>query len=198
MQDSSHACDARITTVGNLKGGSGKTTNAVNLSCALAHGVDGSAGQRVLFVDLEPLRTASRWFGVEASSVERSSAALFEAVPRGGDREAHLARLRGLVQKAEAEPVDVIAADPNGLEVVDGVRGREYDLKDNLALLAPRYDHIFVDLPGSRMGRLIRSALVASQGVRMRDPRAMRTRSSYTEACRRRSPTPSWKHGFGP
>ena len=156
---------ARTTTIGNLKGGSGKTTNAVNLACLLAHGAAGQPPRRVLFVDLEPLRTASRWLGVEAPSAERSSAVLFQAVPRTGDRTAHLERLRAAVQRAENEPVDLLPAHADGLEAADGIRGKEFDLKDNLALLAQEYDHVFLDLPGSRTGRLIRSALVASDGV---------------------------------
>lgn len=156
---------ARTTTVGNLKGGSGKTTNAVNLACMLAHGTDGEPPRRVLFVDLEPLRTASRWLGVEAPSPEQSSAVLFQPVPRNGDRAGHLARIRGAIQRAENEPIDIVPAHADGLEVADNLRGKEFDLKDNLALLAEDYDHIFLDLPGSRTGRLIRSALVASAGV---------------------------------
>lgn len=165
MTETPQARSARITTVGNLKGGSGKTTNAVNLACMLGHGTAGLPAQRVLFVDLEPLRTASRWLGVEAASAEQSSAVLFHAVPRNGDREAHEARLRAAIQRAENEPIDLIAAHSDGLEGADGVRGKEFDLKDNLALLAADYDFIFIDLPGSRTGRLIRSSLVASEGV---------------------------------
>lgn len=156
---------ARTTTIGNLKGGSGKTTNAVNLACMLGHGVAGLPPQRVLFVDLEPLRTASRWLGVEAPSAEQSSAALFRAVPRNGDRAAHVEQLRAAVFRAENEPVDILPAHADGLEAADGVRGKEFDLKDNLQLLAAEYDHVFIDLPGSRTGRLIRSSLVASEGV---------------------------------
>ncbi|HEX7240941.1 MAG TPA: ParA family protein [Longimicrobiaceae bacterium] len=156
---------ARTTTVGNLKGGSGKTTNAVNLACMLGHGVAGLPPQRVLFVDLEPLRTASRWLGVEAAGAGESSAALFQAVPRNGDRAGHLERVRAAVRRAENEPIDIVPAHADGLEAADGVRGKEFDFKDNLALLAEDYDLVFIDLPGSRTGRLVRSALVASSGV---------------------------------
>jgi chromosome partitioning protein len=151
--------------LGNFKGGSGKTTNAVNLACMLAHGVGDLPPQRVLFVDLEPLQTASRWLGVTAPSLERSSAVLFEAVPRNGDVAGHVQRLRAAIQRAENEPLDVTPAQETGLEVADSTRNRDFDLKDNLALLIDSYDHVFIDLPASRQGRLTRSALVASQGV---------------------------------
>lgn len=165
MEQNADVRPARTTTVGNLKGGSGKTTNAVNLACMLAHGTEGSPPRRVLFVDLEPLRTASRWLGAEAASAEASSAVLFQAVPRNGDRAAHLERIRAAIQRAENEPLDILPAHADGLEAADGIRGKEFDLKDNLELLAEDYDHVFLDLPGSRTGRLIRSALVASSGV---------------------------------
>lgn len=165
MEQNPDVRTARTTTVGNLKGGSGKTTNAVNLACMLAHGAAGHPPRRVLFVDLEPLRTASRWLGAEAPTAEQSSAVLFQAVPRNGDRAAHLERLRGAIRRAENEPVDVIPAHADGLEAADGIRGKEFDLKDNLELLAEDYDYVFLDLPGSRTGRLARSALVASRGV---------------------------------
>lgn len=151
---------ARITSFANFKGGSGKTTTAVNLAAALAHGVGGRPPQRVLLVDLEPLHTASTWLAVSAEGlVERSSAMLFEDPAEVQDR------IQGLVRTAPGEGVDVIPAHMGGLSVADDVRGREFDLKDNLARLSHAYDHIFLDLPGSRNARLVRSALTASEGV---------------------------------
>jgi len=44
----------------NEKGGTGKTTTAVNLSAAL-----GGLGQKVLLVDLDGQAASSRWLGVE-------------------------------------------------------------------------------------------------------------------------------------
>jgi chromosome partitioning protein len=151
--------------IGNFKGGSGKTTNAVNLACMLAHGVAGLPPQRVLFIDLEPLQTASRWLGATAPSFERSSAVLFESVPKNGDVPVHVQRLKAAIQRAENEPLDVVPAHETGLEVADSTRNRDFDFKDNLALLIDGYDHVLIDLPASRQGRLTRSALVASDGV---------------------------------
>ena len=47
---------ARIVAVGNLKGGTGKSTVSVNVACALA-----AEGWRVAVVDTDPQATATRW-----------------------------------------------------------------------------------------------------------------------------------------
>ena len=47
---------AAVIAVGNLKGGTGKSTIAVNLACALA-----AAGEPTLVIDADPQLTATRW-----------------------------------------------------------------------------------------------------------------------------------------
>ena len=47
---------AAVIAVGNLKGGTGKSTIAVNLACALA-----AAGEPTIVIDADPQLTATRW-----------------------------------------------------------------------------------------------------------------------------------------
>lgn len=50
----------RVVAVGNLKGGTGKSTVSVNLACALA-----AAGRATAILDTDPQSTAARWAELE-------------------------------------------------------------------------------------------------------------------------------------
>ena len=59
----------RLIAITNQKGGSGKTTTAVNLAATL-----GELNRRVLLVDLDPQASASTWYGIQ-----KNGKGLFEA-----------------------------------------------------------------------------------------------------------------------
>ena len=82
---------ARLIAITNQKGGSGKTTSAVNLAAALAEGK-----HQVLLVDLDPQASASTWLGVKDGG-----RGLLDLLTEGG-------KLIDLVRQTNAPGVDLI------------------------------------------------------------------------------------------
>lgn len=125
-----------------LKGGVGKTTLAVNLAAALAHG----GRRRVLLVDCDPQGSASSWLRVPASPM--LGAGIVERSP--------------LVPVETPWNVDVLPASP-GLAALErtlaGEPGAETLLREALAPL--RYDLTIIDTPPG-MSLLVVQALVAA------------------------------------
>jgi chromosome partitioning protein len=135
----------------NQKGGSAKTTTAVNLAAAL-----GERGLRVLLLDLDPQASASQWYGL--ASTERG---LFEVLLGQGS-------LTALARPTVVPGVDLVPASP-WLVGVDkalaGEIGAETLLRRQVeALPADRWDYLLIDCPPS-LGLLTVSALAAVQAV---------------------------------
>jgi chromosome partitioning protein len=140
----------RTIAVSNQKGGSGKTTTAVNLSAAL-----GEHGHRVLLVDLDPQASASAWLGF-----------------RDGDRglldvfteNVHLCHLTG---NTRVPNVDIVPASPWLVGVDKALAaevGAETLLRTAFARLPARWDYVVVDCPPS-LGFLAIAAFVACQSL---------------------------------
>jgi len=85
----------RLIAVGNLKGGTGKTTIAVNLACALR-----AAERTVVLVDADPQGSATDW---QAGKLP----VLVESLPLGGERDTRRWVARVLALKAGADCVVV-------------------------------------------------------------------------------------------
>ena len=81
----------RLIAIINQKGGSGKTTTAVNLAAAL-----GEQDRRVLVLDLDPQASASSWLGVKDGG-----RGLLDVFTDG-------LALAGLIQPTSADGVEVI------------------------------------------------------------------------------------------
>jgi chromosome partitioning protein len=123
---------AEIVSVVNQKGGTGKTTTAMNLGCALAH-----LGKKVLLVDMDPQANLSYSLGV--TEPIRTIADVIS-----GDAKLHDAIY-------EADGVDVLAGSPDMADIevsLAGQRGRESFLKKTLNN-TNGYDYIFIDSPPS-------------------------------------------------
>jgi chromosome partitioning protein len=85
-----------VIAIGNLKGGTGKSTIAVNLACALAEG-----GDTVILVDADGQGTVTDWHA------GRNLPLAVESLPLGGERDAQRWVARVLSLKASADHVVV-------------------------------------------------------------------------------------------
>ena len=139
----------RTVAIVNQKGGSGKTTAAVNLAAALAE-----LGERVLLLDLDPQGTATRWLGYDSLS--------------GSGLSTVLASGQGLEQLATPtdEPrVDLVPSD-DWLEIAerrdfDGTAVPQLALARALHGAQLDYSTLLIDTPG-RLSLLTVAALAAA------------------------------------
>jgi chromosome partitioning protein len=140
----------RTLAVVSQKGGSGKTTAAVNLAAAL-----GERGRRVLVVDLDPQASASSWLGIRDGG-----RGLFDAFTGNGN-------LADLVHLTDVSNVSVIPSSSwlIGLEKALAAEvGAETVLRRLLDRLPKEWDHVFLDCPPS-LGVLTVNALTAVPGI---------------------------------
>jgi len=140
----------RIITCANHKGGTGKTTTAVNVSAGLAL----LTQQRVLLVDFDPQGHASRALGVESEHVRYSVTDLLTGAMT--DWQAlcweHSANLHILPANATLQDVEP--------ELVRSINGR-WRLKQALQPLLDTFDFILIDTPPT-LGIFLQAPLVAS------------------------------------
>ncbi len=143
---------ARVTCVVNQKGGVGKTTTAVNLAASVA-----AAEKRTLLVDMDPQGNASSGCGVRPGTRERTIYdVLIGAV--GMDEVLCETEVPRLIVAPATQ--DLVAAE---IELVDDPK-RALKLKNALAPLLSRFDHVFIDCPPS-LGLLTVNALAAADAV---------------------------------
>jgi len=138
---------SKIISIGNHKGGVGKTTSAVNIGAGLAN-----SGKRVLLVDLDPQASLSQSLGV----IDPDNT-IYDS-------------LRG---EKKLEPIEIYPGlelipstlDLSGAEIeLSSQVGREYILRDLLEDIKNSYDFIIIDCPPS-LGLLTVNAFTASDEV---------------------------------
>ena len=142
----------RTIAVMNQKGGVGKTTTTYNLGSGLQR-----LGRRVLLIDLDPQAALTTYAGIYLPNVTTG--------------------IYQLLLDDSLDPLSVIRETPSGVHVLPAsidlaaaeielvsMISREQVLKDVLAKLTARYDHILIDCPPS-LGLLTVNALAAADQV---------------------------------
>ena len=139
----------KIIAVANQKGGVGKTTTCVNLTCALK-----KRGRRVLLVDCDPQGNSTSGMGVDKT-----------ATPNCYDMLMNGAAAADCIRSTKYG--DVLPANMNlsgcSVELVSSEQ-REYIMKTALAAVQDDYDFILIDCPPS-LELLTLNALVAADNV---------------------------------
>ncbi len=142
----------KITTICNQKGGTGKTTSAINLATYFA-----LAGKKTLLVDLDPQANATSGLGINKHNIQKSTYhVLLEEL------EIKEILLSTAVNNLFLAPSNW---DLTGAEVeLVGALGREYRLKRALLKERENFDFILIDSPPS-VGLLTINALCAADSV---------------------------------
>jgi chromosome partitioning protein len=138
----------RRLAVTNQKGGSAKTTTAVNLAAALAE-----KNRRVLVIDLDPQGNSTAWLGLGQPDTGVFEL-MTETVP-----------VQSLIQPTAIAGVSCIGATPslNGVErSLAREVGAEMTLRRRLATLASDWDYVLIDTPPT-LGILTLNALAAAE-----------------------------------
>jgi len=140
----------RVFAVVSQKGGSGKTTTAVNLAAAL-----GELDRRVLVVDLDPQATASNWLGIRDGG-----RGLLDLFTGNGN-------LTDLVHLTDVSNVSAVPSSEwlmGAEKALASEVGAETILRGHLERLPKRWHYVLLDCPPS-LGALTVNALAAAPEV---------------------------------
>jgi len=142
----------KIISICNQKGGTGKTTTAVNLSAAL-----GELNKKILIIDADPQGNATSGVGVNKNELETSIYDVFLNKCSAED-----VIISDVYQNLDIIPCNISLTGAE-IELV-GALSRETRLKKAVEPLRDKYDYIFIDSPPS-LGLLTLNALVASDRI---------------------------------
>ncbi len=125
----------RVIALANQKGGTGKTTTAINLGACLAR-----LGQPTLIVDLDPQAHAS--LGLSRGTPSLEGTTVYDVLAHGG-------RMRDAVRPVSAH-LDLAPSSPRLLLAEEGAAPAPFDedaLRRALADLDGRYAFVLIDCP---------------------------------------------------
>ena len=142
----------KIFAICNQKGGTGKTTSAINLATYLA-----LIGKRVLLVDLDPQANATSGLGINRHDIKQST---YHIILEELD-------IKEILQATAVKNLHLAPSnlDLTGAEVeLVGALGREHRFKKALLKEKANFDFIIIDSPPS-LGLLTINALCAADSV---------------------------------
>lgn len=143
---------ARIIAITNQKGGTGKSTTAINLGAYLT-----ALGKYVLLVDLDPQANATVGLGIDWRKLDKH---LYHSL-------ANFIEPESVIKRTGLFGFDLLPAAPSlagaSVELVNLER-REWRLYDLLRKIRTNYDYIIVDSPPS-LGLLTLNGLVAAEEI---------------------------------
>lgn len=143
---------SKIVAICNQKGGTGKTTTAINLAAYVA-----LAGRKTLLIDIDPQGNSTSGIGLEKDKIKQGTYGLLieDINPQDTISPTQIPNLSIIPSNVELTGAEV--------ELV-GVIGREYRLKKRLASIQNNFEYIFIDCPPS-LGLLTINALSAACSV---------------------------------
>jgi|UniRef100_A0A7C3UPI5 chromosome partitioning protein len=142
----------KIISIANQKGGVGKTTSVINLSCAFA-----LKGERTLICDLDPQAHATLGLGIDKRKISLS---IYNCL-------IDKSKVEEAIIKDVQKNLDIL---PSSIDLAGGeveflnLENRELLLKETLAPILPRYSWVFIDCPPS-LGILTIIGLAAADSV---------------------------------
>ena len=143
---------AKTIAICNQKGGTGKTTTAVNLSAVLAH-----MGKKVLLIDMDPQGNATSGVGINKNEIKHS---IYDVL-------IHKNSLAETIISTEYLHLSIAPCNINltGAEIeLVGAMSRETRLKKAIDSIKSDFDYIFIDSPPS-LGLLTLNVLVAADSI---------------------------------